>query len=114
MNHRIKSAVLGAAGAVLAIASLTQSVFADPRDFVLENDSYQTIVSVYVSPASSDWWGPDVLGSGVLYGGYHMPIRFNAFSGDTCYYDIKVVSTDFQSTYMWDVDLCATYTVKFR
>jgi hypothetical protein len=113
VNRRIKSAVLGLALFALTLVGFTQAAFADPRDFVLENDSYQTILSVYVSPASSDWWGLDVLGDNLLYGGYHTPIRFNANSGDACHYDIKVITMDFRPTYLWDVNLCDTYVVNF-
>jgi hypothetical protein len=38
------------------IVLFSQVVFADPRDFTLENDSSSYIMHLYVSPTSSDSW----------------------------------------------------------
>src|SRR5216683_146665 len=76
-------------------AGQAQAAFADPRDFVLENDSATSFIyHVYVTRTDSTTWGHDVLGSDVLPPGYHTTIRFNSNYLDTCFYDIVVVTDD--------------------
>ena len=89
---------------------------ADPRDFQLVNDTADTIYFVYVSPADAESWGEDVLGDEVLLAGESRTITFEGFFEDpetaTCLYDIKVESADGQEAVLYDVDLCATSTVR--
>jgi len=116
MQHQLtKSLLIGIVASVLAIVTFSQAAFADPRDFVLKNNSRSTVLSVYVSPTNTNSWGSDVLGWSWLYSGYQIPITFNYWGwGSTCYFDIKFVTTDFEPSYMWDVDLCSTSTINFR
>lgn len=114
MNRLIKAVVSGVVISALAIVTFSEAALADPRDFTFENNSDSTILSVYVSPATSRWWGSDVLGDEVLPPGYRMPIRFNSYFVYTCYYDVKVVTDDVQSSYTWNMDLCATSIVHFN
>ncbi len=115
MNKMRRSVLVGMVVSALAIVTSSQAVFADPRDFILKNNSYSTVLSVYVSPASSNDWGNDVLGWDLLYSGWQMPITFQRWGwGSTCYFDIKVVTTSWQPVYFWDVDLCSTGTLTVR
>jgi hypothetical protein len=114
MKSFMKRLVLGVAISALAVVAFTQAALADPRDFMLENDSYSTVLNVYVSPANSTWWGYDVLGDTMLFSGYQVPIRFNSYYSSTCYYDIKVVTTAWRPTYFWDVNLCTTSSITVR
>src|SRR4051812_21866956 len=60
-------------------ATATHPTFADQRDFRLHNRSGAVITHVYVSPASSDYWGEDVLETDVVYPGDYRDILFSRF-----------------------------------
>jgi hypothetical protein len=56
-------------------------------------------LQLYVSPASSDNWGQDVLGTDILRGGYFTRINFPGQTPNSpCMWDIKVVYADGTST----------------
>ncbi|HZU75480.1 MAG TPA: hypothetical protein VFA70_01875 [Dehalococcoidia bacterium] len=87
----------------------------DIRDFTLYNDSSSvTILNVYVSPSSSNYWGDDILGDQVIVPGDYADITFSPFAGfDTCVYDIRIDGDDGSTTYDWGVDLCSTTAVHY-
>ena len=72
--------------AALAIAtvSTTAPAFADARDFVLINNTGQTIQQVYVSASKDDDWGDDILGEDVLPSGRRVTITFGRFAEAAC------------------------------
>lgn len=61
------------------------NIYADAGAIRVWNNSYYTIVSVYLSPSSDDYWGCDDL-SGYLYPGY-----IHSWRVSPGYWDIKVV-----------------------
>src|SRR5579884_42208 len=104
MSKRI---VLAAAFFLVALGALalaprpTSAAQRDIRDFTLYNRSYYTtIVHVYVSPSSSNYWGDDVLGDQVIV------------PGD--YYDIRIDGDDGSTTYDWNTNLCEVSSVTFH
>jgi hypothetical protein len=110
-TKRVRGAMLIAGLSAFALAAgLVQNVFADPRDFTLENDSLSYITHLYVSPSSSDSWGDDVLGVDVLDPGQSVDITFDPSSGRTCIYDLLVVTHDGARTRKNRENLCTTST----
>ena len=71
------------------------------------NGSNTTIAHLYVSPNSSNYWGPDVLGSSVLAPGRATLVEFSGRLS-TCMYDLKVRTSDGLETVRYDVNLCQT------
>ena len=104
------TASISAAAAALLIA---QSVFADQRDFTLQNNSSVDIASVYVSPTGVNSWGSDAMGTDILPSGQSVSMNFNGPDSATCVYDIKVLGTQGQEGYLYKVDLCSISTVSF-
>jgi hypothetical protein len=90
------------------VVVLTQAAFADPRDFTLENDSLAYVTNLYVSPASSDTWGDDVLGEDVLPPGQSVDITFDTSLDRTCIYDLLVVTEEGAQTRKNSENLCTT------
>ena len=104
------SASLFAAAAALLIA---QSVFADQRDFTLNNNSSVDIASVYISPSGDDSWGSDAMGTDILPAGQSVDMNFSGPDDATCVFDIKVVGTQGEQGFLYKVDLCSVSTVSF-
>lgn len=104
------TASISAAAAALLIA---QSVFADQRDFTLQNNSSVDLASVYVSPSGVDSWGSDAMGTDVLPAGQSVDMNFSGPDDAACVYDIKVVGTQGEEGYLYKVDLCSISTVTF-
>ncbi len=84
----------------------------DIRDFTLHNHTSWDFMHVHVSPAYSDSWGPDILGTDVLSAGQDLDVHFPG-ALETCSYDIKVDGFGDQSGEMYNVDLCTTRSVEF-
>ena len=110
---RFRRILLTAVSAFALLAALTQSAFADPRDFTLQNESDVDIAYVYVSPSATDDWGDDIMGIDVLDAGDSVDVTFDYFDGRTCLYDIKVVGTGGELGYLYKVNLCRIDTVTF-
>jgi len=94
----------------LAIAAITlaepQIAAANDADFKLVNRTGYQIDEVYISPASSSKWGPDVLGNQAMGDGDVATITFPQRNG-ICVFDLKVKYHDDGSTAEWSkVDLC--------
>ena len=112
MTRTIASPLLGfLLLATLAVAT-TGAVLADPRDFTLVNGTDGIITHAYVSPADTNSWEEDVLGTDVLGPGDSVDIYFTD-AGTGCVYDIKVLVADGREGYLWGVNLCDTSTVTF-
>jgi hypothetical protein len=111
---RLRRLLLSGIAASLLAVSVAQSAFAaDPRDFVLTNNSAVDLAFVYVAPSSWDDWGDDILGSGLLPSGTSTNVTFRKFDGATCQYDIKVLGIGGQEGYLYKVDLCTVTDVTF-
>jgi len=81
------------------------------QNFVMRNNTGQTITHVYVSPITSNNWEEDVLGSDVLPDRQTLRINF-AGSEDQCNWDIKVNLADGTSREQRNVNLCRTAEVE--
>ena len=101
----VKSAALAATVALSAMTGL-----AEAAEVVLNNRTSTPIYYVYVSPSSSDYWGPDRLGSQVL-----MPGDTGVFpvAGNNCVVDVKLVDRDGDSHVTWGLNACATATLDY-
>jgi hypothetical protein len=111
---RLRRLLLTGVAASLLAVSVAQSAFAaDPRDFVLSNNSPVDLAFVYVSPSDVSDWGDDILGSGLLSAGQAANVTFRRFDGETCNYDIKVMGVGGQEGYLYKVDLCSVANVTF-
>jgi hypothetical protein len=106
---RLSVGISAAVGALL----ITQTVFADQRDFTLRNNSSVDIASVYVSPSGADSWGSDAMGTDVLPSGQSVDMNFSGPDDGACVYDIKVIGTQGQEGYLYKVDLCSIGLVTF-
>ena len=105
------------AGAMLALALVISSfstAFADPRDFVLINNTGRILHQVYVSPSNVTDWGDDIMGRDVLMPGETVTITFAKFTQGDCFYDIKVITEDGAEGQLNQVNLCETNTVTFN
>jgi hypothetical protein len=96
--------------ALCLLATLGTSAFANDADFKMVNKTGYQIDSVYVSRASSDSWGSDIMGKDSLGDGDSVDITF-PHGGSACKFDIKVQYND-ESTAEWgNVDLCKYDTI---
>jgi hypothetical protein len=109
----VSSVLAVAIFAVSFVAVAPQVVRADPRDFILVNESTVVIREAYVSSSARANWDDDVLGADVLVPGARINVTFSSFTPGDCAYDIKVVGMGGETGYLWSVDLCSTATVTF-
>lgn len=86
---------------------------ADPRDFTFYNSSGLTITQLFVAPSSSNDWGTDILGAGVLPPGQSINVVFQRFDGTTCFYDVRVVDETGATHEEYQFDLCSTTDITF-
>jgi hypothetical protein len=101
--------------AVLTLPLATNRAFADPRDFKLINNTYNTVfTAAYVSPSASNDWEDDILGQDVLAPGEFVNITFGRFNPNTCIYDIMVTGKDGSTGELDGINLCTTTTVTFH
>ena len=117
MRRWISVQALGAVFALmLAFVSVSAAQAADPRDFVLINNTGDVIDFIYVSPSNQTEWGDDVLGQDILENGAEVTILFPSarFTPGDCLYDIKVVTASGNEGQLGQVNLCETHTVTFN
>lgn len=103
MSLRIPFLALVLAFMVASVGISTK--VAQAGNFKVENDGDHTIVGIWVTPDSDDYWGPELLGNDVLDPGYYAE---EYVSG--CYADIRVLYDDNQVSTDWDFDTC-TYNL---
>lgn len=100
-------------GAAVLLSPNRASAQSDVRDFILQNSSGFTIVSLQVAQEFMDVpWGPNILQAQL---GPGQSARVNFFGGGPsvpCLYDIRVTTSDGQIG-VDDADLCAVTTVTF-
>lgn len=98
--------------AAVLIGALTfgSAAAAQEQNFTLVNNTGQVVVSVNVSPADQENWGPDILGSEVLANGEQAEVAFEP-KDDICVWDLRVVYDDGQAGEWRGVDLCEISTV---
>ncbi len=87
-------------------ATLPSLALADGRqNFSLENRTGYKISEVYVSPRKKSSWEEDVLGEDELANGDTVNIHFSR-SEKSCYWDLKVVYEDGDTSEWADFNLC--------
>lgn len=100
---------IGLCSAALA-TGLIGAAYASDADFVLVNKTGYQIDDVYVSPASNDEWGKDIMGKDALADGEKVSIVF-PHGGKACKFDIKVKYNDGDEAEWSNVDLCEWETI---
>ena len=93
MKSNVMSRVLSAVAALALVAgsSATVTRAQSGNSITVDNLSGYGLYHIYLSPASSNYWGPDQLGRLVLESGYHVTLPQTFFSG---MYDLKLVDED--------------------
>jgi len=91
-------------GGLLLFSVLALSAAADDSSNVtVINDSNWVLVEFYMSPTSTDEWGPDQLGDQVIGTGDRFTL-----TGVPCEtFDIQVIDEDGDECVMEEIDLCA-------
>lgn len=83
--------------------------FGQEQNFTIVNGTDFVISYVYISPASSDQWGDDILTVDVLGAGDECDVYFEGH--DECAWDIKAVAADGSSAVWSGIDLCEYYVI---
>lgn len=104
----MKRLVLAAAVAACAFAT---AAFAGQQDFVIVNNTGQAILTLNVSPATEDSWGPDILGTDILAAGERGEVSFDN-EEERCDWDIRVTYEDGDTGDWRGIDLCETAVVE--
>jgi hypothetical protein len=89
----------------------TSSRDATNQNFVMRNNTGQTVMRVFVSPVTSNNWEEDVLGSDVLPDRQTVRINFDR-GEDQCNWDIKVDLADGTSREQRNINLCRVAEVE--
>jgi hypothetical protein len=97
--------------AVLMACTAATAAFAAQQDFTIVNNTGQAIITVNVSPADSDEWGPDILGADILAADEQAEISFSN-DEEQCSWDIRVTYEDGDTGDWRGIDLCETVTVE--
>ncbi|HYJ30280.1 MAG TPA: hypothetical protein VEW25_08070 [Allosphingosinicella sp.] len=100
-----------AIAAAIAASAIATAVLAGQQDFVIVNNTGQTILTLNVSPASEDSWGPDILGTDVLAAGQRGEVSFDN-DEERCDWDIRVTYADGDTGDWRGIDLCETAVVE--
>ena len=96
--------------AALAVAAISTAAYAAAQDFTIHNNSGHTVMTLNVSPTSSNNWGPDILGRDVLANGESAEITFDR-SEDQCVWDIRATYDDGDTGDWRGINLCETTDV---
>ena len=97
--------------AVLMACTAATAAFAAQQDFTIVNHTGQAIITLNVSPADSDAWGPDILGADILAADEEAEISFSN-DEEQCSWDIRVTYEDGDTGDWRGIDLCETVTVE--
>lgn len=90
----------------LASAMLPGAAFGSNLDFKLDNETSANITSFYVSLDSESDWG-DPINNGATGAGDTNDITFQSdASGDSCYYDFKMVFDSGVTAHLYNINLC--------
>ena len=93
--------------AALAVAAISSAAYAAMQDFNIHNRSGHTVVTLNVSPSSSNDWGPDILGQDVLANGASAEVSFDR-SESECMWDIRATYDDGDTGDWRNINLCET------
>ena len=106
LPRQIRTLAFAAVLAISLIVANAHASLADRRDFTVHNNTDYSIQELYVSPHSANNWEEDILGSGVVQAHRAAKVHFSD-SLDDCYYDIKAVYEDGDTSVKYNVDLCS-------
>lgn len=98
--------------AALSVAAISSAAWAAAQDFTLKNRTGHVIVTLNVSPSSSNRWGPDILGREVLANGEDAIVTFDRTESQ-CEFDIRVTYDDGTANDERGVNLCEVSEVEF-
>lgn len=96
------------AGALLAVSS---AVALAPQDFTIVNHTGQAVMTLNVSPADSNEWGPDILGTDVLGDDEQSAITFDR-DEEQCVWDIRVTYQSGGAGEWRGINLCETLEIE--
>jgi hypothetical protein len=108
---RARRLLLAVTSALLLIGSMSTAVFADQRDFNINNNSDYVLAHAYVSATVDPDWGEDILGREVLNPGEVWQVGFDRGDLNTCVWDVKVVTQEGYEVKYPEVDLCTVTDV---
>jgi FtsP/CotA-like multicopper oxidase with cupredoxin domain len=92
-------------------AGPTASVATARQNFSVVNGTGHTVMTLNVSPATEEEWGPDILGTDVLQNGQTAQVVFDR-AETQCNYDLRATYDDGDTSEMRGVNLCQTATVR--
>ncbi len=95
--------------AALFVMAFASVAFAGAQDFVLVNNTGFPVYYVNVSPASSNSWQNDILGSQVLGNGQYVQVMFP--TNGVQYWDLQAVFEDGSSLAWYNIDLLSVAQV---
>jgi hypothetical protein len=101
------------AGALVAAAFTATAAWAAAQDFTLHNRTGHVIVTLNVSPTTSNHWGPDILGVDVLADGEDAEVSFDR-NEDQCVWDLRVTYDDGDVNDERGINLCETTDITFN
>ncbi|RPI13562.1 MAG: hypothetical protein EHM58_18215 [Ignavibacteriae bacterium] len=96
----------------IIFALFSAKIYADIQDFTVINKTGSAISSLYVSHASEDKWGSNLLGVKALADGESVLIKFSGY-GDKCNFDIKITDKNGKAWVLYNVDLCTLHDITF-
>jgi len=99
MLRRLLAATFAGA---LAVAAFTAPAMADTHKFTIKNNGGHQIDRVYLSPISSNKWGPDQMGDDVIAPGGSQTWDIDL----DCEIDVKIVYHNGHKVEKDDVDTC--------
>lgn len=106
--------------ATLAVVGATALAYApiasadDPRDFKVVNHAGSNITHLYISAATQQSWGDDLLGGSAIEDGGETDVSFSGdFEPDVCEYDLKFTDAEGDSWAFPKLNLCATHVLTF-
>ena len=100
----MKLRILVAAGFAVALST---AAHAEDVKFDLVNKSSYQIDEFYASPATTDDWEEDILGSSVIPPGASVDINFDDGTG-SCMFDFKAVFADGSTAVEQGINVCTT------
>ncbi len=107
MKNQVRKHILALGIAIVALLAASMPAVAQNHHTVtIVNASGYTFYQLKLSPSSSSVWGPDQLGSGVLFPGYQLTVP-NLRSGR---YDLKVVDESRDVCVIDGIDLYSSDT----
>ena len=90
---------------IAGFLSLSGTALASDADFKLVNKTGYQINSIYVSQASSDNWGDDIMGNDAVPNGTTVNVTF-PHGGKSCHFDIRVEYDDGDKAEWTNINLC--------